>query len=432
MIVGIGVLLLLFFLVIGAPVAFALGISGVVGLFLVGGWDSVAGVMNTVPYRTAASYTMSTIPMFILMAELINESGIVRELFTAAQKWLERLPGGLAIAGVFASAGMAALSGSSTASAAALSSISVPEMIRAGYKRHIAAGIITVAGTLAIMIPPSIPLVIYGVVTENSIGKLLIAGVIPGIMTASIYTLGILFWSKIIPDAMPRSSSRYSWRERFQSIRNLWAFVILASIVLVSMYLGIATPTEAAAAGAFGALIIPLIRRQIDFKGIRHAFVLTLRVSTMIFMIIIGAMIFGYFLTATQAVQSMIAFIGNLKTSKEVIFLMIVVLYLFLGCFLDVIAILLITLPLIYPLAMSLGYNAIWFGIIVIKLIEIGLITPPLGMNAYVVSAATGVPLAEVFKGVGMMLIFELVTLILLILFPIISIWLPSMMFVKV
>ena len=198
------------------------------------------------------------------------------------------------------------------------------------------------------------------------------------------------------------------------------------------MYLGIATPTEAAAAGAFGALIIPLIRRQIDFKGIRHAFVLTLRVSTMIFMIIIGAMIFGYFLTATQAVQSMIAFIGNLKTSKEVIFLMIVVLYLFLGCFLDVIAILLITLPLIYPLAMSLGYNAIWFGIIVIKLIEIGLITPPLGMNAYVVSAATGVPLAEVFKGVGMMLIFELVTLILLILFPIISIWLPSMMFVKV
>jgi len=424
---GIG--LLLFFLVLGAPVGFALGLAGLIGVYMVGGMDAVCGIMNTVPYRTAASYTLTTVPMFILMAELISHSGIVKEIFSAAQKWLERLPGGLAIASVFASAGMAAMSGSSTASAAALSSIAVPEMINRGYRPHVATGVIAVAGTLAIMIPPSIPLVLYGIVTENSIGKLLMAGVIPGIMTAAIYTIGIIIWIKVRPDAMPRSSATYTMEEKFRALRPLWAFIILASVVLGSIYLGLATPTEAAAVGAFGALVIPLLRRQLDLNGVRHAVRSTIQVTTMIFMIIIGAMIFGYFLTMTQATQGLIRFIAGLHTSPSVVLFLLIILYLILGCFLDVIAILLITLPLVYPLVVSLGFDAIWFGVLVVKLIEVALITPPLGMNAFVISASTGIEVERVFKGTGVMLLFEGVTLVLLIFFPRIVTWLPSMMF---
>ncbi len=429
----LGIGLLLFLLIIGAPVGLALGISGLVGLYMAGGMDAVFGVMNTVPYRTAASYTLTTLPMFILMAELTSECGIVRELFDAARKWMERLPGGLAIASIFAAAGMAALSGSSTASAAALSRITVPEMIRNGYKTPVAAGVITVAGTLAIMIPPSISLVIYGAVTENSIGKLLIAGILPGVLTATLYILGIYVWSKVKPSDMPlQSKTGYTWKERFLSLEPLWAFILLASAVLGSMYLGWATPTEASAVGAFGALVIPLARRQINFKQVIHAVQKTLEVTTMIFVIIIGAMVFGYFMTITQAPQKLIQFITDLHASPGMVFFMVIILYFILGCFLDVIAILLITLPLVYPLVMSLGFDPIWFGIIVVKLVEIALVTPPLGMNAYVVSATTGVPLETVFKGTGIMLFFEAVTLALLIFFPVISTWLPSMMFTGV
>lgn len=431
MIILTGIGLMFIMLIIGVPVGFALGISGLVGLYLIGGLDAVLGVMDTVPYRTAASYTLTTVPMFILMAELISESGIVKEIFSATQKWMERFPGGLAISSVIAAAGMAAMSGSSTASAAALSGIAAPEMIRHGYRKHVAAGIITVAGTLAIMIPPSIPLVIYGIVTENSIGQLLIAGIIPGILTAGIYIIGITIWSKVRPGDMPLSTSQYSWADRFGSLKPLWAFIILASIVIGSIYTGFATPTEAAAVGAFGALVLPLLRRQIGWHGLREAFYKTVSVTTMIFMIIIGAMIFGYFLTLTQAAQILIAFISESHSSPELVLLMIVILYIILGCFLDVIAILLITLPLVYPLMMSLGYHPIWFGVIVVKLIEIALITPPLGMNAYVVSGSTKIPLEQVFKGTFVMLCFELITLSLLIFIPSLVTWLPSQMFVS-
>ena len=431
MIVATGIVLLIVFLIVGAPVGFALGLSGLVGLYLVGGMDAICGVMNTVPYRTAASYTLTTVPMFILMAELIAESGIVKEIFGAAQKWLERLPGGLAIASTFAAAGMAAMSGSSTASAAALSSIAVPEMRNHGYSVHVAAGVVTVAGTLAIMIPPSIQLVLYGIITENSIGKLLIAGVVPGLLTAGMYVVGIVIWSKVNPNVMPPSSTNYSWRDKWSSILPLWAFILLAVIVLGSIYLGVATPTEAAAVGAFGALVIPLVRRQIDIRGIMHAVKRTIKVTTMIFMIIIGAMIFGYFLTLTQATQGLIQLITDLNVSPSIAFFLLVIMYLVLGCFLDVIAIMLITLPLVYPLIIALGFNPIWFGVVVVKLIEIALITPPLGMNAYVVSVSTDIPVEDVFKGTAVMLSFEFITLTLLIFFPSIITWLPSMMFVN-
>lgn len=421
----IPVLLLLFLIFVGMPVGFAMGTSGLIGLMLVGGSSAVSSIMSTVPYRTVASFTLTTIPMFILMAEFISESRIVKELFDAAQKWLGRIPGGLAIATVIASAAMGAMSGSSTATAATMSSITVPEMRKAGYKTEVATGVVAVAGTLAIMIPPSIPLVIYGITTETSIGKLLIAGIIPGLLTALVYSVGILIWNKVSPGVMPGSKA-YSWKEKINALRPLQAFLVLIFIVIGALYTGIATPTESAALGASGALIISLAYRRIDIKGIYQAVFRTAKSTTMIATIIMGAMVFGYFLTLTQATQNAINFIGQLNVPNMVILVFIILLYVALGCILDQIAILLLTLPLTFPLMTGLGYDAVWFGVIATKLAEIGLVTPPVGMNVYVVGATTKVPLEKIFKGTGVMLLMEVITLALLIIFPAIATWLPS------
>ena len=428
MILALSIFLLVLFLFLGLPVAFALGLSGVIGLLVAGGPETAFTVLRTVPYRTAANYTLTTVPMFILMAQLVSAGGIVSDVFGAARRWLDRLPGGLAIAAVFASAGVGAMSGSSTASAAAMAQITIPEMQKHGYSTPVAAGVVTVAGTLAIMIPPSIGLVLYGIITENSIGKLLIAGLIPGILTALVYCAGIIIWNKARPGVMPPAEAGFTWAERRRSLRPLWAFILLGGLVIGSMYLGWATPTEAAAVGAFGALVIPLAQRRLGWPGVRRAVVRTVEITTMIFTIIIGAMVFGYFLTVTQATQKAIVTIGGLNLPPWLVLGLILILLMGLGCMLDQLAILLITLPLIYPLVMELGYDPIWFGVICIKVGEIGLVTPPVGMNAYVVSASTNIPLDQVFRGVGVMLGFEIVSMILLLSFPSLTTWLPSMM----
>jgi tripartite ATP-independent transporter DctM subunit len=422
------IVLMVIFLFIGMPVGFALGVAGFVGLLLAGGMESVSSILSTVPFRSAAHYTLSTLPMFILMAQFISASRIVDDIFVAAQRWLERLPGGLAIATIFASAGMAAMSGSSTASAATLSSIAVPQMLKHGYSPRVATGVVTVSGTLAIMIPPSIAFVIYGIITETSIGKLLIAGIIPGIISAAMFCLGILLWNRFSPGVMPPSTSIYTWKDRWVSLKPLWAFIILSVTVIGSMYVGLATPTEAAAFGAFGALLIPLFLRRMSRKDFRVSVVTSIQVTTMIFTIIIGAMIFGYFLTITQATQNLITFLGQLKVSPMVVMGCVVILYLFLGCIMDQVAIQLITLPLTFPLVTSLGYDPIWFGVIVTKLAEIGMVTPPVGMNAYVVSATTKTPLDVVFRGTSMLLTMDCITLALLLAFPSLSTYLPSKM----
>ena len=422
------VVLMLVFLFLGMPVAFALGAAGAIGLYWSGGADTVFGILGTVPYRSAAHYTLSTLPMFILMAHFISASKIVDDIFVAAKRWLERLPGGLAITTIFASAGMAAMSGSSTASAATLSTMAVPQMIKHGYSKRIATGVVTVAGTLAIMIPPSIAFVLYGIITETSIGKLLIAGILPGILTAAMYCLSILIWSRVAPESMPRSSSVYSWKERFDSLKPLWPFLILASIVIGSMYGGLATPTEAAALGAFGSLVIPIALRRMSRKDFSAAVLAAMKSTTMIFTIIIGAMIFGYFLTITESTQQLIAFIGGMEVNRWFIMIALVILYLILGCVMDQVAIILVTLPMVFPLIIHLGFDPIWFGVICTKTAEIGMASPPVGMNAFVVSATTKVPLEDVFKGTWPLLAMDIATLAILLAFPALSTWLPSTM----
>lgn len=419
---------MIFLMFVGMPVGFALSVAGVVGLFFSGGWQAVSGILSTVPYRTVASYTLTAVPMFILMAEFISRSKVVDAVFIAAHRWLERLPGGLAIATVFASAGMAAMAGSSTASAATMAKVAVPQLTKFGYSPTIAAGVVTVSGTLANMIPPSIAFVLYGIITETSIGKLLIAGIIPGVMTAIVYCLGILVWNKVSPGVMPPPTRIFTRKERWGSLRPLWAFVILVSVVIGAIYSGFATVTEAAAVGAFFALVLALLMKRIKRADIQKAALSTVRTTAMIFTIIIGAMIFGYFLTMTQTTQNLINFVSAMDVPSWVIMGIIVILYLILGCILDAVAILLITLPLTFPLVISLGYDPIWFGVIVVKLLEIGLVTPPIGMNAFVVSNASKIPLVDVFRGTGVMLSMDCVTLAILLAFPFISTWLPSIM----
>lgn len=421
-------LLMILLLFVGMPVGFALGVAGVAGLLWAGGLDAVLGIVGTVPYRTAASYTLTAVPMFILMAEFIARSGVVEELFLAAHRWLERLRGGLAIATIIASAGMAALAGSSTASAATMANIAIPQLRKYGYSASIASGVVTVAGTLAIMIPPSIAFILYGLITETSIGQLLIAGIIPGILTAVMYCGGILAWDKMSPGLMPPPTHLFTRADRWRSLRPLWSFIILSSVVIGSMYTGLATPTEAAALGAFGALALGLLMKRIKLNAIKDAALRTVYATTMIFTIIIGAMIFGYFLTLTQTTQHVIGYVGSLNVPSWLIMGLILLLFLFLGCVMDQVAILFISLPLTFPLVMSMGYDPIWFGVICTKVGEIGLVTPPVGMNAYVVSAISKTPLEDVFRGSGMLLAVDFLSLILLLAFPALCTWLPSTM----
>ena len=425
--VGITLIIMLLLMAFSLPVAFSLCLSGSVGLIISNGFNSFFHLVGTIAHTEVANFSLTTIPMFILMAEIASRGNLAKQLFTLANRSIGHLPGGVAIATVLASAGFGAMCGTSSAAAATMSNIAVPEMRKIGYTPKVATGVVAISGTLAIMIPPSVPMIIYGLTTETSIGKLLIAGILPGILTAIMHSAGIFVWSKISPESIPKGS-RYTWKQRLETLKGLLPFIVVVFCVIGGMYSGVATPTEIASLGALVTLIICLAMRSIDLKGIIEAIKKTVLTTTMILTILVGAMTFGYFLTASQAAQKMIMFITSAGLPNWLIMACLIVLYIILGCILDAVAILLITLPLTFPLVTSLGFDGIWFGVIVIKLCEIGLVTPPVGINVYVTSGATGVPLEEVFKGTGVMLCFESIVFILLLLFPAISLFLPSLM----
>ncbi|MBN9497808.1 MAG: TRAP transporter large permease [Alphaproteobacteria bacterium] len=419
--------LLLVLLMLGMPVAFSLLIAGTVGIHATVGFSGMYSQLSSTAYRSAAESTLAAIPLFILMAELMSKGGMARDVFNAANKFFGKLPGGVSIATVIASAGFAAVSGSSTAAAGSLSAISMPEFRRLGYGLSAATGIIAVAGTLAVMIPPSIAFLIYGIMTETSIGRLLIAGIIPGLMTAAIYSIGIYIWARLEPQTLPRGEDA-TRAEKLEALRGIWGFLAIIGLVFFSLYGGVATTTETAAVAAFSTLVYLSLAGRLSPAKVWEALVISIRLSTMMLTIVIGAILFGYFLTITRLPQDLIAAIGASGMAPWMILAMILIVYLILGCLMDQIAILLITLPVTFPLVVALGFDPIWYGVIVVKTVEIGLVTPPVGMNVFVVSAATGVPPSQVFRGTGYMLIFEAITLALLLSFPALSTWLPSQM----
>ena len=420
-------ILLVLLLAFGMPIAYSLGIAGAVGIFSIAGFQGMLTQISTTAYRAAADSTLASIPLFVLMAELMHQGGMARKVFDAAYKITGRLPGGVAIATVLASAGFSAVSGSSTASTGTLAAISLPEFKRLGYGMSAATGIVAVAGTLAIMIPPSIAFIIYGVLTETSIGKLLIAGIIPGIMTATLYGVGILLWARLDPKTLPKGE-RWSWAEKWAAIRQIGGFLLIVGIIFVALYGGIATATEVAAIGAFAALIYLVATRRLDFAKFLVASRRTIAITAMIMLIVMGALVFGYFLTITRTPQLIIEWIQRSGMTPWTVMSLILLIYFVLGCLMDELAILLITLPITFPLIVKLGFDPIWYGVIIVKMVEIGLVAPPVGMNVFVVSATTGVPVGTVYRGTAYMLMFEFVTLGLLLAFPALSTWLPSLM----
>ncbi|WP_408011225.1 TRAP transporter large permease [Pseudalkalibacillus sp. A8] len=419
---------LVLFLAFGMPIAFALGVSGSIGILMFSGWDAFLGILQTTPYDSVKSFLMSAIPMFILMAAFMTVSGIMKDLFETAYKWLGKLPGGLAIATVFAGAMMGAVSGSSQASAAAMAKAVTPEMKKYNYNTALTMGVISISGTLAVMIPPSIILILYGILTETGVGSLLIAGIIPGILTALGYIIIIVFWVKLKPEVAPKIQLQLSMKERFKSLKKVWPMLLIIIAVIGGIYSGIVTATEAGALGAFITFVVVILMRRMNIKKFSIALNDTIQSTTMIMTIIIGAHIFSYFLTMTQITQNLVMMIEGMEISKYIILTFIILIYLILGFFMDQIAILILTLPLTFPIIISLGFNPIWFGILVTKTVEIGLVTPPVGMNVFVATGAAGVKTTEGFKGVTWFVLMDLFILLLLILMPFLTLWLPSLM----
>jgi len=419
--------LLLVLLAIGTPVGFALAIAGTAGLYAVGGLRMVLGILDTAPLSAASSYELITVPMFLLMAEFVIISGVADDLFKAASAWVGRVRGGLGVATAFAGAGFGAISGSSTASAATLASTSVPAMLKAGYEPKLACGAVAISGTLAMLIPPSIALVLYGIIADVSIGQLLIGGVVPGLLVTLAIALTVLLLVWQDPARAPQGRP-YGWGEKLRSLRIVWPMLVLFAAVTGIIYLGVATPTEASGIGAFGAFTIALLRGKASFIATRHALLRAAQTTCMILMIILGAHVFGYFFTLTQTTQQIVAAVGAWPVDPWVIMTAIIAIYLVLGCFMDQVAILILTVPVMLPLIKALGFDPVWFGVLVVVTAEVGMVTPPVGLNVFVVARYTGRPLAEVFLGVAPHVAAHLLLIALFCLFPQLVLWLPRTM----
>lgn len=418
--------------VLGVRVAFAAAAVGVVGLILMRGWDVGIGVSGVVPHAESVHYTLSVLPMFILIGYLAFYAGITKGLFDAAKAWLSHIPGGLGVGTVFSCAGFAAVSGASTASAAVFARIAIPEMLAAGYDRRLAAASVAVAGTLASLIPPSAILVIYGIIVEQSVGRLLIAGFIPGLITAAVYAGVIFFRVWLNPSLAPPVENRTTLRERVIALKGTTGVILVIGIVMGGIYLGWMTPTETGAVGAMIILIMALQKREMSWINFRDALAETAKLTVMIFTIIYSILIFVRFLGFSGLPETFAAWVVGLDVPRVVIFICILAVYFVLGMFLDGIGMLMLTLPVVYPAIVKLGYDPIWFGIIIVKLVEICLVTPPVGLNCYVVNGVRpDIPLQDIFRGVWPFVIADLGVIALFYVFPEIVTFLPNAMFGK-
>lgn len=421
----VGLLLLL--LAAGLPVAFSLAIAGSLGLLLVGGMDLLTGILSTASSSAVSSYEFITIPMFLLMAEFMLASRISDSLFNSIARWTGRLPGGLGIATALTGAAFGAISGSSTAAAATLSKSSVPAMVGQGYEPRFACGIVAISGTLAMLIPPSVAIIFYGLLSGTSVAQLLVAGIVPGLLVTVVIVLTI-WWLIWRDPKLAGAGLSYTWTEKFASLKIAGPFIGLFMLVTGLIYLGIATPVESSAIGALGALIFTILTGKMTRQVFMHAVARACVTSAMIALIVICAQIFGYFVTVTGSTQALVDLVGGSGMSPYVILAVLVVLYIVLGCFLDQLSILILTVPITLPLIVNLGFDPIWFGIIVILLAEVGMVTPPVGLNVFIVSKSTQTPVGDAFIGVAPHVVAHLLLIASMIVFPQLILWLPSTM----
>jgi tripartite ATP-independent transporter DctM subunit len=429
----LGFVALLILIALRIPIAFALAVVGTGGLLLLIGERATFALLAAQLYSSVANHTLTAVPLFLLMGYFAYHAGLTRAAFDTTRLWLARLPGGLAMASVAGCALFGACSGSGVAAAGAMGRVTIPEMLRYHYDRRLACGSIAAAATLAVLIPPSIVMVVYAILTEQSIGRLLMAGYLPGILSAFILMAMIYVRVKRNPALAPDVPFVITWRQRLGSLREVWGITLLICLVLGGIYLGFVTATEAAALGSLGALVLMAAARQLNWATFKDALFETARTTAMIFLLLIGASIFTGFTAVSGLPQKLSQTIADANLSVGGVLLIVSLVYIFLGCFLDSISMMLLTIPVLLPILTQLKVNLIWFGIIIVKLVEIGCITPPFGITVYVVKGVVGktIPLEEIFRGIWWFLIMELLTLLILIWFPEISLIVPNTMLGK-
>jgi C4-dicarboxylate transporter, DctM subunit len=421
---------LLGLLAIRVPIGVALTGVALVGIALIRGPSAALSAAGSLPHSFAASWHLASLPLFLLMGSVAYHSGLTSSLYAAARLWLGFLPGGLAVASNFACAGFSAASGSSVATAAAMGRLCIPEMLKYRYDPSLATGVVASAGTLGAMIPPSIAFILYGWFTETPVGELLIAGILPGLMTAMIYALLIVVRCHLNPELAPRLTETITWRQRLLILREIWPLPVLIMGVMGSIYAGIATATEAAGFGASLAFVIAVVQRRMTLEVFRRSLIEALETTGTLFFVAFGAIMLTRFFALAGVPTYLASFITEIGLDQLMIVLAASVIFIVLGMFLDPIGIMLLTLPIMSPILDAANINMIWFGVLVVKFLEVGLITPPVGMNVYVIKGVVGntVPLTTIFRGVLWFLGAEAVVILLLISFPEISLFLPNLM----
>jgi len=410
------------------PLAISMSIAGIVGLGLMRGWPAVFASTSQVVFETGFQYVLSVIPLFVLMGNFVAKAGMARELFAAANAFVGHRKGGLAMASIIASGGFGAICGSSIATAATMSRVAYPEMKRHGYKDTLATGAIASGGTLGILIPPSTIMVIYGIITETDIGKMFVAGILPGLVAIVCLCLAVVFVTWRDPDAGP-PAERYTWRQRLVALRNVWGVALLFALVIGGIYGGVFTATEGAGVGAAGAFLFALLRRTLTWKVLLEVLVESARTTAMLFAILIGAMIFTNFINFTTMPNDLRDFITQFSPSPIMVVVMMMGIYIILGMVMEELAIVLLTIPVFFPVITALGYDPVWFGILIVTVVEIGMISPPVGLNLFVLNALLPkVGLNTIYRGVWPFVTADVVRLAILIAFPAIALYLPSLM----
>lgn len=416
------------FMVMGVPIFAALGVSSMVGMWLhsgVAGFDAIPSVLH----RGLASYSLICVPLFILMGEVMARTSIGGRLFHMFFIWMNRMPGNLAVASVGSSAVFGAMSGVSVAGAATIGRFAIPEMLKRNYDPRLAGGSVAAAGSLALLIPPSIGFVLYGEMADQSIGRLFTAAILPGIMLTLLMMLYLYIVIKLRPGLAPRADQTFTWAERVRALLGVWAPLLIIMAVLGTIYFGVATPTEASGVGALSAIIVAMCYRELTWRMAVEIVRSTIVTTAMILLIMVSALLFGYITTRLMIPQKLMLWVSNLEHSKWIIFLLVLLFLLVIGMFLDIVSIILITTPIVLPIVTALGFDPIWFGVVLIITCEMAVITPPVGLNLYVIKGiAPDLPLGAIIRGALPFVAVEAFAILMLILFPAIALWLPSLM----
>ena len=424
--IGFAVMLLLAFARV--PIALAMGLTGFGGLAILKGINPAMGSVAATVWESGFQITLSVIPLFILMGNFVTKAGMARELFRATHSFVGHLRGGLAMATIMACAGFGAICGSSIATAATMTKVAYPSMKEIGYSDELATGSIAAGGTLGILIPPSTIMVIYGIMTETNIGKLFAAGVLPGLVATLLLCVAVQYITWRDPKAGPRDV-RSSWGERLLAVRDIWGVVALFVLVMGGIYGGLFTATEGAGIGAFGAFMFALVRRALTWKILHEVLVESARTTAMLFLILIGALIFANFINYTSMPNDLRDFVAQYQIHPMLVMTAICIIYVVLGTAMEELSMILLTVPIFFPLVVGLGFDPVWFGIIIVVVVEIGLISPPVGMNMFVVrSLLPNVSTATIFRGVTPFVVADIVRLAILVAFPAISLYLPSLL----